>query len=480
MNHPASNQSSSSISPEKIQAQLERLLSSKQFSQTRSLDRFLKYAVLKTLEHEEADLKECLIGREVFHRGADYDPAKDAVVRVQAGALRKKLACYYAEEGLTDEIIIELPKGGYIPTFQLRHECPAEALALFAPEVTAESTALVWSELPTAIPPVPKAAKFSGRLAWQLAAAFLIGSGLTVLVTQKFRPAPPAKIVADAATDQALQPLWENFFAPDASTLLAYGTPQFFQFNGFYMRDVLVNSPQEIEAESGGRLNTVRKAFKTALDPIEVYTGVGEAHGINTLSRFFWLNDHELKIARSRLVGWQEVKNFNLIFLSSMRFHTLADQLNYPNDFVIKASGISGTITNLRPATGEQAEYATTGGESYAVITLWPGKAENRRILQLSGNTTWGTLAAAEYATDKEALHKLHEQLEQCRLKQGLQLHPPYFQVLVRAEVKDNQPVSLAYITHHDLDVRVQSNGAAQTASNLKSIPPSPTAPTDK
>ena len=147
-----------------------------------------------------------------------------------------------------------------------------------------------------------------------------------------------------------------------------------------------------------------------------------------------------------------------------MRFHTLAEQLNYPNDFAIKADGISGTIQNLRQAEGEQPLYGKDTNDHYAVITLWPGKADNRRILHLSGNTTWGTLAAAEYATDAGALRKLQDQFEQCRQRHGWATHPPYFQVLVHAEVKDNQPIALTYVTHHDLELPGANTEAVRAA----------------
>ena len=450
---------------EAILEQMERVLASRHFRQTRTLDKFLRHAITKTLAGFEGELKESLIGREVFHRGEDFNPSLDAVVRVQAGMLRKKLASYYAEEGVSDPLVIDLPKGCYVPTFHTREsfltELPGIAPVLHQLPVPP----LVSSTPPGLTEQANTAAPWRFPVRWQSLAAFTFGVALMFGITL-WRNSPMPVGVANKATPEMAQaaPLWQKFFEPDSATILAYGTPQFFQSNGLYLRDVVVNSPQEIDADTGGRLDVVRKALKVSFDPVEIYTGVGEAHGINTLSRFFWQNDRELKIARSRLVGWQEVKNSNLIFLSSMRFHTLAEQLDYPSDFVIRASGVSGTVVNLRPAAGEQAEYGTPGGEHYAVVTLWPGKSEQRRILQLSGNTTWGTLAAAEYATDKESLRKLHEALEQCRQKHGKAQHPPYFQVLVRAEVKDLQPIALTYVTHHDLELPAANTEAVRAA----------------
>lgn len=152
------------------------------------------------------------------------------------------------------------------------------------------------------------------------------------------------------------------------------------------------------------------------------------------------------------MVGWNEMKNANVIFLSSMRFQTLAKELPYPSDFVMN-SGITSAVVNLRPAAGEAATYGDAVGNEYAVLTVWPGKLHQRRIMVLSGSTTWATMAAAEYVTDPEYLRQLNHHLEQCRMKTGAAQHAPYFQALLRAEVKDNHPISISYVTHHDLRI---------------------------
>jgi hypothetical protein len=159
-----------------------------------------------------------------------------------------------------------------------------------------------------------------------------------------------------------------------------------------------------------------------------------------------------VRVTRSRMVGWSEMKNSNIIFLSSMRFHTLAKELPFPSDFVM-GTGVASKLINLHPQNGEPATYGGEGNGDYAVLTMWPGKLNQRRIMVLSGSTTWATLALAEYVTDAEYLRQLNQQLEQCRAKSGLAKHSPYFQVLVRTEVKDNQPVNLNYVTHHDLEI---------------------------
>src|SRR5580700_4241418 len=108
-----------SIPAASIQEELQRILSSPTFLNARRPSQFLRFIVEGTLAGEER-IKEYLIGVEVFERPQDYDPKDDPVVRIEAGRLRKKLSEYYAGSGANDPIIIELPKGGYVPVFYER------------------------------------------------------------------------------------------------------------------------------------------------------------------------------------------------------------------------------------------------------------------------------------------------------------------------------------------------------------------------
>jgi tetratricopeptide (TPR) repeat protein len=102
-----------------VQEELQRILASPTFLNARRPSQFLRFIVEETLAGEER-IKEYLIGVEVFDRRQDYDPKDDPVVRIEAGRLRKKLAEYYAGPGANDTLIIELPKGGYVPVFYAR------------------------------------------------------------------------------------------------------------------------------------------------------------------------------------------------------------------------------------------------------------------------------------------------------------------------------------------------------------------------
>ena len=101
-----------------ILAQLERILASPGFMANERLSRFLEFVVDRSLEGRSDQIKEVVIGLEVFARKPDYDPRRDPVVRTEAAKLRARLAEYYATTGTGDRLVIEIPKGGYAPTFR--------------------------------------------------------------------------------------------------------------------------------------------------------------------------------------------------------------------------------------------------------------------------------------------------------------------------------------------------------------------------
>jgi len=98
--------------------QLERVLRSSGFAHNERLSRFLRFVVERHLEGRDHELKESVIAIEVFGRRPDYNPKHDAIVRTEAGRLRARLSEFYSGEGKNDPLIIELPKGRYMPAFR--------------------------------------------------------------------------------------------------------------------------------------------------------------------------------------------------------------------------------------------------------------------------------------------------------------------------------------------------------------------------
>ena len=110
--------------PEAVRRQLEKVLSSRGFVQSKRLSDFLRFIIEQHLDGKDRELKETWIGVEVFGRKPDYDSSQDSIVRTEAGRLRSKLTEFYASEGLEDPLVIELPKGGYTPVCRLRQVAP--------------------------------------------------------------------------------------------------------------------------------------------------------------------------------------------------------------------------------------------------------------------------------------------------------------------------------------------------------------------
>ncbi|MFN7923056.1 MAG: tetratricopeptide repeat protein [Bryobacteraceae bacterium] len=106
-----------------IRAELERIVQSEQFSSARRLRSFLEFVVNSALEGTEA--KEAVIGVEVYGRDATYNPKTDSIVRAEASRLRAKLREYYDGPGQADPVVIELPKGSYVPAFHPRQQAAA-------------------------------------------------------------------------------------------------------------------------------------------------------------------------------------------------------------------------------------------------------------------------------------------------------------------------------------------------------------------
>src|SRR5262245_52243405 len=98
--------------------QLERVLASPGFARNARLSGFLRFVVEGRLADKDHELKESVIAVEVFGRSTDFDSRLDPVVRTEAVRLRARLSDYYLKSGKADALVIELPKGGYVPRFR--------------------------------------------------------------------------------------------------------------------------------------------------------------------------------------------------------------------------------------------------------------------------------------------------------------------------------------------------------------------------
>jgi TolB-like protein len=174
------------LSPEQaaaVREHLKEVIASQEFAGSKRSRDFLQLVIEHTLAGRLDNLRERMIGAEMFGRPIGYDTANDAVVRVKATEVRKKLTQYYLGLTKPPAMRIELPAGSYVPKFHWEippkpaEEGPAEdASATHAQE--AVSTASVGksspeesSSRPAAVEP---ARRQSGRRLAILAALVLL------------------------------------------------------------------------------------------------------------------------------------------------------------------------------------------------------------------------------------------------------------------------------------------------------------------
>lgn len=123
---------------QQVLQELERILASRFFRTSERAKQFLQFIVLKKLEGSSTELKERLIGVELYKRPNDYSTGEDPVVRVQAGLVRKRLEQHYQVNGGDSSLRIQLPSGSYAPVFQRLSE--ESAAAVSSPPICASSS----------------------------------------------------------------------------------------------------------------------------------------------------------------------------------------------------------------------------------------------------------------------------------------------------------------------------------------------------
>jgi TolB-like protein/tetratricopeptide (TPR) repeat protein len=139
--------------PPSVRAQLDRILASPGFAASERVSCFLRFIVEQALAGQQ--VKETLIGVEVFGRKLGYDPRLDGVVRVEAVKLRLRLKEYYETAGAADPVHIDLPKGGYVPAFTSREPVRLEV-------VPARARRGWWTDWRIIVPPLALLALLAG------------------------------------------------------------------------------------------------------------------------------------------------------------------------------------------------------------------------------------------------------------------------------------------------------------------------------
>jgi len=358
---PAFNGLPKELSPQLIRAALQRVLQSQEFRSSRRSQDFLRYVVERTIDGHSDSLKERTIGVDVFGRTAEYDPSDDATVRVKAGEVRKRLHLYYANEGLRDDIRIDLPAGTYIPDF---HPGQVQEKVVESP------------------PPAPAIAPPPAKRRWPIVAGGLLLIALaTTAVWFKLRPAetvldqfwaPVLRGSAPVILSAAYVPVYgvDPKMAPERPT----------RFEDFVLlNDQFVGGGDLIAvARLSAMLNRMNRSFRVKIGSDVTF--------------------QDLRAAPTVLVGysytrWREISKELRFFIDAERRPRMVTDNGKPTQWA---------LPELPP------DRHTT--EDYAIVTRVFHPDTQAMLVEVAGITQYGTEGGAELITNPDYLAEgLHD-----------------------------------------------------------------------
>ena len=107
-----------------VKAAVNVILCSEEFTASKRMSDFLNYVVKETLAGRGDGIKAYSVAIDVFGRKPEFDPQKDPSVRAQAARLRHALERFYLTHREYHPVIIDIPKGGYVPSFRFPDPAP--------------------------------------------------------------------------------------------------------------------------------------------------------------------------------------------------------------------------------------------------------------------------------------------------------------------------------------------------------------------
>lgn len=158
-----------------IREELRDILASEAFRGGKRAQDFFQLIVEHALAERFDNLRERMLGAEMFGRPVGYDTANDAVVRVKASEVRRRLTQYYQSLTRQPAVRIDLPAGSYVPRFSFAEvEDLPEQLAATDQPIAVPAPEELKGTIPPPTPPV-RPAIF--RRAAALAVAVMILAG---------------------------------------------------------------------------------------------------------------------------------------------------------------------------------------------------------------------------------------------------------------------------------------------------------------
>jgi hypothetical protein len=409
-----------SESPQEFHAQVERVANSSLFYGSEALPKLLRYLASYSLSVPIGHLKEYQIATEVLGRSSNFDPQSDACVRVQVGRLRGKLAEYYETVGAQDEMLLQIPKGGYSLVFEKRVKNSVQ------PHLTAVGPVAQTSPF--------RQTRFLAVLAVAVAASSLITAALLIYFLPERDHAHAAG--RPGAPTAAISTFWSPFFTNSDGPYVVYSAAAF-AYNpiggGMRYYDPKRDRPNQVNHH---------------------YTGTGELEGAVHLALLFQQFDHPIRLKRSALFSVDDARQNNLVFLGSRIENAQLNKILTTQEFDFGDLQVGTNshwfgVNVLHPRPGEPKAFvpdafpeganyldARPGGSDYAIIALAKGVDPSHRILILAGASTLATQAAVDFVCDPASIADLERRLGSVNSPSQ-----PTFEAVIQVKIADDVPL---------------------------------------
>ena len=458
-------------SADQCRQQIHRIIHSPTFRTALTLQQLFQFVADKAIAGTTEGLKEYTIGVEAFGRKEDFDPKTDPIVRVQIHRLRQKLKEYYDAEGSRDPILIEIPKGHYLPSFEsamvpganLNNGTPSQLDAAFP----IPTPLLAHNVEPGDQTTSKEGRKFSwllwSRAAIAVTAIAVFASGFWA-GTRQIRNGAGAEVASSnpeltfGKSTDPVKAFWARFLGDDPAPIIAYPDAVFLLDDS----NDLFRFRQGASDSRGARVDP-HLARQFASNPSLVaqagplyydngYTGTGELQGVAMLTSLFGQMGVKATIKPSRDITPDDLKQHNVILLGSPFQNIAVAQLLSIGDFTFdnpdsRREEWRAQILNAHPRADESSTYHTERDPTtqvlktdYSLITIQPGVVLGRHIAILGGLDTKGTEGAIMFVTSKQGIEKLSKAItasSESELKGDL----PVFQALVRVRLEKGYQV---------------------------------------
>jgi len=410
-------------------ALVERVAASANLQRAPRLRELFRYLCEEALRNPDGRLSEQQVGVAVFERPAQYDTNADTIVRVQVSQLRRKLEHHFLAEGRAEPLVIELPKGSYLPVFRPRVEPSAAASAAAAAE-------------PMAIAPAPEPRATVRWPVLSFGLLLLVVAAGVLMTRQSLRPAssPGASPFRDHFWRQFVAGRETQVLLSDASvTMLA-------ELRG---RDVTLaeysqgSYPGSVIADLD-LPPKVRAVMEQAA--VKGFTNVPDTFVADNVAQMCRLHHPAVHIVSARDLKPDLARSENLVVLGHRRANPWGSLFETSLDFTYRFDPATRTasIVNRAPQAGEKPAYVVDWGRrGYCVVAYLPKPRGEGNVLLVFGTDWVSVRAGGQFVTDEPALRGVHE-----RLGAGLSEPIPFFAVLLQAELAGNVTTDYRPIAH--------------------------------